>query len=725
MKKTIVHVGTYLPFKEGISTYTNNLLEAQKKIYPNFDFRVVALDLVGYKKEDYPDEVRWIITKDNLDDYKNTATQIESNPGISCIYLQHEYGIYGGEYGEYILEFLANVGKPVYTTLHTTLPEPSPKMQEVTQKIIDYSRKIVVMTRQAKDTVVSVYNVSPSKVHIIRHGIHPSVFVTPEEYKAATGIRDRFILGTFGFLGTGKGIEYVIRALPKVIEKFPNTEYWLMGKTHPLVLKNQGESYRERLLAEAKELGLTKHIKFYNKYLSTSQILKFLKMVDIYIVTALEPTQAVSGTFSYALGSGRPLVSTGFFQAKEFMKQDFGELVDFKNPDAYADALIKLLSDFGRRKRIQKRAYHKTRGMIWPNVANFYLELNNEVNGFPDLKLDHLIRMTDDFGFIQFAKETTPNLSYGYTLDDNARSLIFTSKYYEKHPTKKILNLIETYLDFIEFCQRSNGEFNNYVDKEHRVTHDKPWENLEDSNARALWSLGTVISARWLPIGIRKKAKLLWDKWQNGNFEFHHPRAIAFYIKGLWYRNDPIKISQEADRLLKYYDENASGSWKWFLQELTYANGILPEALFLAYDDTKDRKYLRVAIITTKFLIDHTFNSGLYLPIGQAGWFKRNGERSYFDQQPEDPYSMISLLLTAFKITKKKNYYVLARRVMLWFYGNNILGVSVYDPKSGGTHDGITPNGVNADEGAESTVSYLLALHDIKSCEKLASERIK
>jgi glycosyltransferase involved in cell wall biosynthesis len=721
MKKIIVHMGTYLPFKDGISTYTNNLLDAQKKIYPNFEYKVIAVDIMGYKSKEYPDEVVWIIRRDLKGDYTKVADEINNNNQIECIYLQHEYGIFGGDWGDFLLDFIKIINKPVFTTFHTVLPEPIEKMKAVTQEIINYSKKIIVMTKQGKETLLNVYKIKAGDIAVIRHGIHPTVFSTPNEYKAEIGIRDRFILGTFGFLGRGKGIEYMIRALPKVIEKFPNTEYWLMGKTHPIVLKNQGEEYRESLLREIRKMNLSKHVKFYNKYLSTAQILRFLKMVDLYIVTALEPTQAVSGTFSYALGSGRPLVSTGFLQAKEYMKHDFGELVDFRDPNAYADAITKLLDDATRRERIQKRAYHKTRGMLWPNVANEYMELNGDVSNAPKIKLNHLINITDDFGIIQFSKDTKPNLDYGYTLDDNARALIFATKYYEQRPLKRILRHVEIYLNFIEFCQKDNGEFNNYVNRDRKITEDKPWENLEDSNARALWSLGTVIGTKSLPIEFRKRAKKLWNKWQNGNFDFHHPRAIAFYIKGLWERNEPIKISEQADYLIKYYEENAKGNWRWFLQELTYANGSLPEALFLAYDDTKDRKYLKVALKTLKFLIDHTFDSGLYIPIGQAGWFKRNKERAYFDQQPEDPYSMISLLVRAFKITKKSKYLILAKRVMLWFYGNNLLGLSLYDQKSGGCHDGLTPQGLNADEGAESTLSYLMSALTIKNISNIKS----
>jgi glycosyltransferase involved in cell wall biosynthesis len=717
MKKTIVHMGTYLPFKDGISTFTNNLLDYQKKLQPHLNYKVVAMDLMGYSKAEYDEDVEWIIKRDEKVDYISVAEELNKRNDISAIYLQHEYGIFGGDWGDYLLDFLEKVEKPVITTLHTVLPEPNEKMYDVTQKIINSSKKIVVMTNQGKETLLGKYNVKPGSIAVIRHGIHPVVYSTPTEHKSAMGIRDRFILGTFGFLGTGKGIEYVIRALPKVVEKYPNTEYWLMGKTHPLVLKHHGESYRESLLEEIKKLGLGKHVKFYNKYLSVSQILKFLKMVDLYIVTALEPTQAVSGTFSYALGSGRALVSTAFLQAKEIMKQDFGELVDFKNPDAYSEAIIKLLSDSARRERIQKRAYNKTRGMLWPNVANSYLELNEELGGFPPIKLNHLYEMTDDFGFFQFAHKTKPDPVYGYTLDDNARSLIFSVNHYKSQKKESVLKLVEIYLNFLAFCQEENGEFVNYINKDHQKSDPNPWEDLEDANARALWAIAVTISAKWLPVGIRQQAKKMWDKWQSGGFKFHHARAKAFYIKGLWHLNDPIRMAEEADGLIKYYEENAKGKWQWFLQELTYANGVLPEALLLAYNDTKDRKYLKVALKTLNFLIDHTFNEGLYLPIGQAGWFVRDKQRSYFDQQPEDPYHMLTLLLTAYDITKKKNYLMLAKRVMLWFYGNNLLGLSLYDPKSGGCKDGLTAQGVNPDQGAESTVSYLLSLQAIKEYE--------
>ncbi len=717
MPDTIVHIGTYLPFKEGISTFTANLLSAQRKIHPHLKYLVAAIDLMDYKSSDYPKEVKWIIRKSVKEDYIAVAEKLNSNKNISCIYLQHEYGIYGGELGEYLLDFLKANKKPIFITLHTVLPEPSEKMFEVTQKIIGYANKVIVMTKLGKKTLQKVYGTPGNKITVIKHGMHPTIFITPAEYKAEMKIRDRFILGTFGFLGTGKGIEYVIRALPKVIEKFPNTEYWLMGKTHPLVLKEYGEQYRESLIKEVKDLGLTSHVKFYNKYLSFPQVLKFLKMVDIYIATSLDPDQAVSGTLSYALGTGRCIVSTAFIQAKEYKKQDFGELVGFRDSEAYSKAIIKLLGDNKRRERIQKGVYQKNRGMLWPNVGNLYMELNHKVERFPQIKIRHLVKMTDDFGFIQFAKKSEPDLEFGYTLDDNARALVFSVLYYERFRKKETLKLIEKYLNFIHFCQSENGEFFNYVSRDRIRLETNPWQSEEDANGRALWALGALRGTISIPLDFKNRAASIWDKWQKAGKVFNHPRAIAFYIKGLAYGNEAEKIAVEAEKLVKYYDENSKGNWKWFLQELTYANGVLPEALFIAYKITGNGKYLAVASATLKFLINHTFRDGLYIPIGQTGWFPRNSERSYFDEQPEDPYSMISLLLAAFKVTGNKKLRRMAKRAMLWFYGNNLLGQSLYDAKSGGCHDGLAAKGLNPNEGAESTISYLLSLQGILQYE--------
>ncbi|MBU0597423.1 glycosyltransferase, partial [Patescibacteria group bacterium] len=481
--------------------------------------------------------------------------------------------------------------------------------------------------------------------------------------------------------------------------------------------------------------GLSNYVYFYNTYFEVKKLLQFLEATDIYLSTSLNPNQAVSGTLSYALGSGRPVISTAFAQAKQDITSEVGILIDFKNPQAFTDAIIKLISNNELCLQMGKNAYFRTRHMTLENVAQSYLkyfsqfapELTLGQRKLPPIKLEYLAKLTDNFGIIQFAKLTEPDLSSGYTLDDNARALIAAALHYKKFRTHSALKLASIYLNFLYRVAKPDGYFDNYVNSKRAIDKQRNvQENSEDSSARALYALALVSTTEQIPKRIRHQAHSLFEQSFRKNIVFSSPRAIAFYIKALncllskWKEPKTLAVLRSGcEHLITLYEKSRSLDWEWFEHYLTYSNAILPEALLLGYKITSERKYLKVSGKTLNFLIGHTFPSqggpapggkdSTYIPIGQSGWFPKGGTRQYFDQQPEDATATIQALNAMFQITNKEYYKELAYKAFNWFLGDNVLRQVVYDRTTGGCYDGVGEKSINLNQGAESTISYLLA----------------
>jgi len=576
---------------------------------------------------------------------------------------------------------------------------------------------------------------------VIPHGIHSQPYTTSKQAKTTLGYSDRMVLSTFGLLSRSKGLEYVIEALPQVVRRFPNFIYIIFGATHPMVLNLEGESYRNFLIEKVSSLGLFNHVKLYNRYFPLSELLHFLKATDIYISPSLEPNHAVSGTLSYALGMGRPVISTAFAHAREVVTDEVGIVVDFRNSQAYADAILQLLEDEESRLHLGENAYFRTRNMTWSNVALQYTKVFsghapslasvNDQRSLPKIKLNHLIHLTDSFGIVQFAKLTKRDVSWGYTLDDNARALAVTALYYEElgssgqnHSAsiqrRKLLKIINTYLGFISFVSEPDGNFPNYV-RADRTLDDilNKQVDLEEANSRALYALALTSTMASLPKAIRQKTFDLLQKRMRSGISFGFPRAIARSIKALCVlvskkvQIEGIDLNGElrsqCDRLVKLYQVVGHTDWQWFEDDLTYSNGVMPEALLLGYDTTKDEMYLTVGKTTLDFLIKESFVDGIFMPIGQNGWLHRGGKRYYYDQQPEEVKSMVYALSSGYAVTRDGEYFRLMLQAFYWFLGENSLKQVVYDRTTGGCYDGIGRKEINLNQGAESTISYLLA----------------
>jgi glycosyltransferase involved in cell wall biosynthesis len=710
---SILHISTFPPRECGIATFTQDLTTAfNKKFNPVTKAQVCALNELPTSIYNYDCNVVNQIAATELENYVSLAQKINESKHIKLVNIQHEFGIYGGHCGDYIIPFLQALEKPSVITFHSVMPTADAEIKKIVDKITAESKAIVVMNKMSQDTLVKYYKVPQYKIFYIPHGIPQTTYESSKRYKHMLGLENKIVLSTFGFLSRNKGIEHAIRALPKIIKKFPETVYLVIGETHPNGIKIRGEKYRNFLQREVEKLGLKDHVKFYNKYISLEEIIRFLKASDIYLSTSVDKNQSVSGTLSYALGVGRPVVSTKTLYAKYIVNKNNGVLVDFRSPSQISKAVIHMLSDEKALKSMGAKAYKDTRKMIWPNVAESYFKLyqrlikiKEEKNKLPEIKFDHIVKLTDNFGIIQHAKYSSPNKRFGYSLDDIARSLIACSMHYKNQPSEQMERLIKTYLNFMSFCQRKNGSFANIVS--YKKEKDKTTE--EDVQGRALWALGYAASRDYLPESIKKQALTCFKRALHLADKVKAPRSIAFAINGLYFLKLKKRTKKLADRLVKFYEENASYNWYWFENCLTYSNSKLPEALFLAYDLLKNKKYLDVAQSSLEFLDSVTFGSDYYSPIGQKGWYSKGRERSYFDQQPEDAATAVQSKVTAFKVTNNEKHLQDALKAFQWFFGKNHLGLMVYNEVTGGCHDGLGQHELNLNEGAESTICYLMA----------------
>lgn len=725
-KSWIVCLATFPPRQCGIATFTADLTNAIDQMFgPSVKSKIVAMNLTEVSHFPYPDKVILQISQPREEDYVNAAKKLNQLKEVKLVNIQHEFGIFGGEYGSHLLLLLKKLQKPIVTTLHAVLPAPDERMRNIVQAIMKYSKGIIVMTHSSREILKKDYGLDPDRIQVIPHGIHSVPYRTSEHAKSAIGFSGKLILSTFGFLSPGKGVEYVIEALPKVVEKFPNVRFLITGVTHPVVLGQEGETYRNFLTKKVYQLGLSNYVSFYNTYFDVNKLLQFLEATDVYLSTSLNPNQAVSGTLSYALGSGRPVISTAFAQAKQDITSEVGILIDFKNPQVFTDAIIKLISNNELCLQMGKNAYFRTRHMTWENVAHSYMkyfsqfapELTMGQRKLPPIKLEHLAKLTDNFGIIQFAKLTEPDLSSGYTLDDNARALIAAALHYKKFRTHSALKLASIYLNFLYRVAKPDGYFDNYVNSNRAIDKQRNiQENSEDSSARALYALALVSTTKQIPKRFRKQAHSLFEQSFQKNIAFSSPRAIAFYIKALncllskWKEPKTLAVLRSCcEQLIILYEKSRSLEWEWFEPYLTYSNAILPEALLLGYKITRERRYLEVSRKTLNFLIEHTFKDSMYIPVGQSGWFLEGGTRQYFDQQPEDVAASVEVLNTMFRVTNGKHYKELANIAFNWFLGDNVLGQVVCDWATGGCHDGVGEKFINLNQGAESTISYLFA----------------
>lgn len=721
----ILFIASYPPRACGIATYTKDLISAiSSKYNKSLSIKVCAIDGKN-NPENYQDEVKYILDPSSVTSYVSLALIINNDHSIKKVFIQHEFGLFGGDYGEYILELLYLLTKPVSITFHTVLSEPDERRKQIVTEIAKCCDEIVVMTKHASAVLKDSYAIPERIITIIPHGTHIISWKDKHTVKDNHEYSDRLILSTFGLMSTNKSLETAIDAMPRIVEQFPNAVYLILGKTHPEVVKRDGEAYREFLEAKVLELGMQDHVQFVNRYLSLEELLEFLCITDIYLFTSKDPLQTVSGTFAYAMSCACPIISTPIPHAKEMLQDNSGVIIDFQDSESMADSAIRLLFDEELRHQMGRNAFHQTRATVWDNSAISHGKLIDKYLydvepirfNLPEINLNHIHALTDKVGMIQFSDISTPDICSGYTLDDNARALISICTHYALTGSSEDLPLISTYLDFIEFCQLPQGNFLNYVDKERTFCFQNNTVNLEDSNGRAMWALGVVLSNEFnLPNSIIEQAETIFEKAIPKILQFESPRALAFIIKGMYHflqkTNDKrvrFWIENFADNLLDKHSRISILNWNWFEEYLTYANSVLPEAMLYAYLVTGNSKYKIVAHSTFDFLLSHIFTKGAIKVISNDGWHFQGSIPKTFGEQPIDVSYTIQTLELFYKTFKDESYKQKMDLAFSWFLGNNHLNQIIYNPATGGCYDGLEEHSINLNQGAESTVCYLMA----------------
>jgi glycosyltransferase involved in cell wall biosynthesis len=739
-------IGNYLPRKCGIATFTTDLCDALHAEYESTELLALPVNDTpeGYS---YPARIRFELSQDELASYRQAADFLNfSNIDLVCV--QHEYGIFGGPAGAHILELLRRLHMPIVTTLHTVLREPNADQRLVMEEIASLSDRLIVMSRQSSEILQEVFHVPSSKIDLIPHGIPDVAFTDPSFYKDGFGTEGKDVLLTFGLLSPNKGIENVIKALPSILSRHSNVVYMVSGVTHPHVLRQEGDKYRQYLQKLAKDLGVESSVIFRNRFVSPQELVELIGAADIYITPYKSKGQVVSGTLAYALSAGKAIISTPYLHAIELLDEERGVLVPFDDPQAIADRTIELLDNATARHAMRKRAYLYTRNMVWNRVAQQYMgsfeRVYNErlrnpratfsaqntekiLDRLPIVKLDHLHRMTDHTGIIEHAVFVVPNYPEGYSTDDNARALIVAILLEElgRGSATSSPDLAARYLAFLWFAfDPISKRFRNCL------SYERQWQELEgseDSHGRALWGLGTVLG-RTKVAGLRGAAGRLFELAVPAAVEFRSPRACAFALLGLLeylesFPGDRAALNAAdalANRLLDSYRVHRSADWNWFEKGLSYSNARLPQALIRAGVRNANDAMLSAGLEALGWLanVQRCETKGHFVPVGSHGFYSTKSEKARFDQQPIEACAAVSAYLQAYRATGKGRWRKEAWTAFNWFLGDNDLQIALYDPTTGGCRDGLHPDRANENQGAESTLSFLMALLEMRKLEE-------
>jgi glycosyltransferase involved in cell wall biosynthesis len=742
----IAFLADYIPRKCGIATFTADLREAIAAQYPGLHSSIIAMtdSPEGY---DYPPEVRFEIPEQDISAYRR-AVDFLNLINVDVLCLQHEFGIFGGPNGRHVLTLLRNLRMPVVTTLHTILSDPSVEQKRVLQEVIKLSARVVSMAEKGVEFLRDIYETPVDKIDLIPHGIPDVPFADPNYYKDKFGVEGRPVLLTFGLLSPHKGIENVLNALPAIVRDFPNVVYIVLGATHPNLARDHGETYRLSLERLARKNGVEKNVIFFNRFVDKDELLEFLGATDIYITPYLNKAQITSGTLAYSFGAGKAVISTPYWHAEELLADGRGLLVPFGDSPAISRAVCDLLRNETIRHAIRKNAYLIGRKMVWSHVAHEYAQSFQRARhehsaqtakriepptldrqaALPVWRLDHLICLTDDTGMLQHAVYTLPNYEHGYCTDDNARALILMMLLEElEEGFPELTRLTSIYAAFLQNAFDGGlGRFRNFM------SYRREWiaeTGSEDSHGRALWALGTCVG-RSRREGLRSWAAELFEKALPAVKAFTSPRAWAFAIIGLHEYLRTLggdlmanQLREElAQRLRSLYEKNASPDWLWFEDIVSYENARLPQALIMTGRSANQSDLLDAGLKTLRWLAEHQVApDGHNRPIGSNGFWKRGEEPAWFDQQPVEAHAMICACLEAHEATGDQYWLAHANKAFEWFHGSNDLGLALYDAQSGGCRDGLHIDRVNQNQGAESTLAFLLSLAEMRRTQDTVS----
>ncbi|EMI47107.1 glycosyltransferase family 4 protein [Rhodopirellula sp. SWK7] len=734
----IAFVGDYLPRKCGIATFTHDLRGAIAKAC-DAECIVVPMDDIpgGYA---YESEAQFQVADQELEDYRAAADFLNFS-NVDVVSLQHEFGIYGGPCGSHVLALMQDLRMPVVTTLHTVLSEPNQTQRAVMTQIVRLSTRLVVMTERCRQTLLNTYSVDPEQVDLIAHGI-PNIPDTDQAVlKEQFSVEDKAVALTFGLLSPGKGIEHVLQAIPEIVAAFPNFIYLVLGATHPSLIREQGERYRIGLERMAKELGITKHVSFYNRFVELEELTEFIGAADLYITPYLNVQQAVSGTLAYAFGCGQAVISTPYWHAEELLADGRGVLVPFADSSAIAREVIGLLGDDERRLAMRARAHSLGRNMTWDHVSHSYLDsfnrareerssqrkplavrtLDEQPLALPQMQLDHLQHLSDSTGIVQHAVYSIPDHAHGYCTDDNARALILTVLLEELgKDSSEVHALASRYAAFLNVAfNRDTGRFRNFMSFDRRWLEE---DGSDDSQGRALWALGTCIG-RSRRVGLVAWAREIFHRALPACENTTSPRTWALGILGIHeylrrYSGDRIAATMSgnlADRLINMYDATATEDWPWFENIATYNNARLPQSLIAHGRWSDNQQAVDIGLKSLKWICGKQRSpEGRFRPIGSNGFSREGGVSAVFDQQAIEAHAMVSASIEAYAVSKDSFWNEQAHLAFDWFLGRNDLGVPIYDASTGGCYDGLMENQVNQNQGAESTLAFLLSLAEMR-----------
>lgn len=728
----IAVIGNHLPRRCGIATFTHDLYQAISTLRPGLDTAVVAMTDNG-RKYDYPSFVRCEVQDQSIEDYMKAAEFLNASH-FDAVSLQHEFGIFGGEAGCYIIELLSRLQMPIVTTLHTILPKPNAAQRAVIEKIIALSAKIVVMSETGRQILSSTYPVPPDKIVLIPHGIPDVPFIETHLAKAKLGFADKTVILTFGLLSPNKGIDVVIDAMPAVIARCPSAVYVVLGATHPNLVLKDGEAYRESLMARVRKLGIESHVVFIDQFVDQPTLLEYISMCDVYVTPYLNEAQMTSGTLAYSFGLGRAVVSTPYWHAKELLADGRGVLVPFGDSKAIGEEIIGLLTNDVRRHAMRKRAYAASREMTWKQSAMRYLAafdaarvtnasanlmpaVRQNADEYPDMRTSHLLSMCDDTGLLQHAVYSVADRAHGYCVDDNARALLLSCALNAPGETKLPEILTARFSAFVQNAWNPDTRrFRNFM------SYNRTWleeQGSEDSHARTLWALGacagqgpTLSQQRW--------AKHLFEKSLPPIEGFRSPRAWAFALLGIDAAGAPAPAVARirdvlSSRLMAGLAAVTTPDWIWFEDELAYDNARLPQALILTGLATADNAMVEDGLKSLRWLMNlQTASTGCFRPVGTEGFGVSRRLPKGFDQQPVEAAATISACLAAWHATRDDAWADDARRAFHWFLGDNDLGIPLVDTETGACFDGLHCDRRNENNGAESVLSYLLGLTEMR-----------
>jgi glycosyltransferase involved in cell wall biosynthesis len=737
--RRIAVIGNSLPRRCGIATFTTDLQQAISTSNPNLKTGIVAMTDRG-QAYDYPPSVTLQIKDGNIEDYARAADFLNAGR-FDVVCLQHEFGIFGGDAGAHILELLSRLTMPVVTTLHTVLAEPTAAQRWVMGRIVAASSKVVVMANKGRELLRSVYQVPDEKIEVIPHGIPDAAFVGPDAAKARLGFAGKSVILTFGLLSPNKGIEVVIDAMPSILKRRPDAVYVVLGATHPNLVRDQGETYRESLMTRARELGVHDQVVFLDRFVDQATLLQFISMCDLYVTPYLNEAQMTSGTLAYSFGQGKPVVSTPYWHARELLADGRGVLVPFGDAGAIGSAIAELLTDDARRLAIGRRAYAFSRTMTWERTAERYMsvfesawqahwhkalarpdllvpEPRSPVT--PDMHIDHFLSMCDDTGLFQHAVHSVPDRLHGYCVDDNARALLLACALNNAGEERLPEVLTARFAAFVQHAWNPDTRrFRNFMGFNRTWLEDR---GSEDSHGRTLWALGETARRDANP-SRRGWAAALFAEALSTAETFRSPRAWAFTLLGLdaYCAVAPKDLHAReirhslADRLMSCLAAVETPDWVWFEEGLAYDNARLPQALILTGVGTQTPDYVDAGLRSLRWLMkQQTTSGGDFRPVGTASFGELRRHPRAFDQQPVEATATIAACLAAWRAEGDAEWRTIATRVFGWFLGSNDLSVTLVDPHTGSCRDGLHPDRANENRGGESVVCYLLGLAEIR-----------